>query len=116
MILPEPILLLLAGAVVSVYDVSGYYDGDGMPPWGITASGVPTGPAIVACGPAYPFGTQFFTLDDDMERVVYDCFDRGGAIHNGRLDTWWKSRAAALRFGRRAVRMAVLLPEAGACQ
>lgn len=114
--MPEPILLLLAGAFAATFDVSAYWDGDGMYPFGITASGVPTAPGIVACGPAFPFGTLFVSVDGDMPHAADRCFDRGGAIHDGRIDVWMESRAAALRFGRRNVRMWVVVQEEDTCQ
>lgn len=106
--MPEPIVLLLAAsAIIAPYNVSAYWDGDGVPPWGITASGAQTAPGICACGPAYPFGTLFIPLDP-APHVAYVCQDRGGAIRDGMIDIWMTTQKGALRWGRRQVRMAVV--------
>lgn len=104
--MPEPISLLLAGAIVATMNTSAYWDGDGAPPWGITASGAPTAPGIAACGPGLPFGTLLIPLDP-TPHAAYVCRDRGGAIRDGMVDIWMEDRAAALRWGRRDVRMVV---------
>lgn len=70
--------------------------GSGSPPRGITASGVPTAPYVVACGPSYPFGTLFY-----IGERWYVYLDRGRAITDDHLDIWKPSQDEAPRWGRR---------------
>ena len=99
------IILLDLPVTTETFSVSAYTDACGMPPWGITASGVQTRPGIVACGPDYPFGTGFIFPDHSLDI----CFDRGGKITNNHLDIWMNNRAAALEWGRQDVQ-AIVLP------
>ena len=80
------------------FSVSAYTDANGMPPWGITASGVQTRDGICACGPSYDFGTLFVLPSGK----VLECQDRGGAITDEHLDMWTDDEAWALDvWGRR---------------
>lgn len=93
--------------VVAPFSVSAYDDSSGSPPWGITASGLPTGPHVVACGPSYPFGALFY-----IGERWYVCLDRGRAITDGHLDIWKPSQEEALQWGRRELPVTVVVPSA----
>ena len=81
------------------FSVSAYTDANGMPPWGITASGVQTRDGICACGPSYDFGTLFI-----VGEKLFVCRDRGGAISDQHLDLWiergHEPRSIHQHFGR----------------
>ncbi len=93
--------------VIAPFSVSAYDDSSGSPPWGLTASGVLTGPHVVACGPSYPFGTLIY-----IEERWYVCLDRGRAITDGHLDIWKPSQEEALQWGRRELLVMVVVPSA----
>jgi len=79
----------------AMFSVSAYVDD---PIYGnIAASGALLREGDCACGPGYPFGTVFALPD----RVVI-CRDRGGAITDGHIDVYTRSKAWALDvWGRR---------------
>lgn len=63
---------------------------------GTTATGLPTGPGIVATDPSViPLGTRM-TIPGYGEGVAADT---GGAIRGARIDVWFKSCADAAGFG-----------------
>ena len=71
---------------------------------GITASGRKASAGTVAAPRSLPFGTRL--------RIgnlgTFTVRDRGGSIRGHRIDMWVSSHAAALRFGRRTLRVEVL--------
>lgn len=83
--------------ITVVMTLTGYCDQSGLPPYGITASGTETYWGIVACGPSYPFKTEF----DIEDMGIFICQDRGGGITNDRLDLWFPACWEALQFGVR---------------
>lgn len=67
---------------------------------GRTATGLPTGPGIVAVDPALiPLGTHM-TIPGYGEGVAADT---GGAVRGAVIDLWFPSLAQALAWGRRTV-------------
>lgn len=83
--------------------VTGYCDATGAPPWGITASGMPTMTFTMACPPEMEFGTIII-----MDGQVFICVDRGPAIKEGRLDRWFSTCREAMEWGRQKKRVIVL--------
>jgi cystine transport system substrate-binding protein len=64
---------------------------------GSTATGLPTGPGIVATDPSViPLGTRM-TIPGYGEGVAADT---GGSVQGARIDVWFKSCADAAAFGR----------------
>jgi len=66
------------------------------PAYGIMANGERTHLGVIACPPEWPFGTRI--------KVVglpgwYTCKDRGGAIHENRLDIWFRTCEEAIIWG-----------------
>lgn len=80
----------------------------GHPHYGITASGVPTGPGALAVDPKYyPLGTRF----DIPGYGAATAIDTGGAIKRPfPLDVWFPSHREALRFGRQVLPVKVYYP------
>ena len=90
------IAVLLLGFVLATMSVSAYYNGTRDicdPLYGVTASGARTGPATLACGPSFAFGTRFYIPGFGWGI----CRDRGGAITDGHVDLWAETREEALR-------------------
>ena len=73
------LLLRLEGVALdrTWVSVSHYADANGAYPFGITASGVHTGPGVAACGPSFEFGSTFM-LDCD---IIVSCWDRGCLLY-----------------------------------
>lgn len=69
---------------------------------GTTASGhiIKEGDKFAAAPPEIPFGT-LLSIDDYAEGLPVPVLDRGGAIKQGRLDVYFDSHNAALKWGRR---------------
>jgi len=71
---------------------------------GITASGRKASAGTVSAPRSLPFGTRL--------RIgnlgTFTVRDRGGSIRGHRIDMWVSSHAAAIRFGRRTLRVEVL--------
>lgn len=71
---------------------------------GITASGAKTRRGTVAADTALlPFGTVVYVPGYGYGKVM----DRGGAIKGRRLDLWFSSHEAALKWGRQTVQVRV---------
>lgn len=86
-------------------EATAYVDADGMPPWGVTASGTQTTEGrTIACPPEWAFGTVL-EIEGLGQRV---CEDRGAAIQGARIDVFMESREDALRWGRRDVQVEVI--------
>ncbi len=64
----------------------------------ITASNKRVRWGIVGMDRKYPFGTKLYI---PYFRQVFVCEDRGGAIEGNRVDIWFPSKEAALKFGRK---------------
>ena len=86
--------------------VTAYWDGDGMPPWGVTASGARTEWGIAAGPKEIPFGSELFVPGYGQVRIE----DRGGDIrlertspNHSNIDLWYPDRESALAWGRRTV-------------
>lgn len=94
----------ILGLIVAPFSVSAYVDSEGIPPWGITASGVETKPGICACGPGYSFGARFYSTETGW----IECQDRGGLVSNRHLDIWMKSEERMVEWGRKMLLMVVL--------
>jgi len=72
-------------------------------PNGITASGnVPVAGVDAACGPSY-LGKRIRVNGQELV-----CSDRGGAIHDGRVDIYLPTYGEALQYGKRTVQVEVL--------
>jgi len=66
---------------------------------GITSSGVPPTPRhTIAAGRDIPFGTLI-----EIDGVIFQVEDRGGAIKNNKIDMFMSSHQEALQYGRRRV-------------
>jgi 3D (Asp-Asp-Asp) domain-containing protein len=67
---------------------------------GSTATGVPTGPGVVAVDPGViPLGTRM-TIPGYGEGVAADT---GGAVRGASIDLWFPTLAQARAWGRRTV-------------
>ncbi|KLU61451.1 cell wall-binding protein YocH precursor [Peptococcaceae bacterium CEB3] len=78
---------------------------------GITASGAPVEEGVtIAAPPQIPFGTRIFI--PALGRT-YTVTDRGGAIRGDHLDLYMNSRARAIKFGRRRLKVEIRLPKEG---
>ncbi len=76
---------------------------------GITASGVPVRRGLVAADPkVLPLGTRILIRDAGSYSGEYLVADTGGGVKGFEIDIWMESRAEALKFGRRSVRVEVL--------
>ncbi len=82
-----------------------------------TATGANTNGSVAAADPrVLPLGTRIRVLDRNGRRIgVYRVLDTGRRIRGRRVDLFFSSCAAAKRFGRRPVRIAVA-PTAAAGQ
>lgn len=75
----------------------------------LTASGTVPHRGIVAADPrVLPPGSKVQVKGAGRYSGVYKVRDTGGAIHGRRIDIYTPSRAAARRFGKRAVKVKVL--------
>ena len=86
----------------------------GHPAYGITRSGTRVRPGVVAVDPrVIPLGTTLYveSMDSTACYGISYAEDTGGAIKGNRIDLYYESRADALRFGRRQVRVYVLEDE-----
>jgi uncharacterized protein YabE (DUF348 family) len=97
----------------SAYDLS--YASCGKRPgdkyYGITASGTTARPGTVAVDPrVIPLGTKLYveSLDGTSDYGFAIAEDKGSAIKGNRIDLFYNSNAAAMRFGRRNVKVYIL--------
>jgi len=86
--------------------VTGYCDQTGAPPWGITASGIPTTNFTMACPPEMEFGTVII-----MDGQIFICMDRGPAIKGNRLDRWFPTCMEAIEWGKQKKLVWILLKQ-----
>ena len=71
---------------------------------GRTATGIQTGPGVVAVDPSViPLGTRM-TIPGYGEAIAADT---GGAVHGNVIDLWFPSTAQALQWGRRTVTITI---------
>lgn len=72
---------------------------------GRTATGVPTGPGVVAVDPSViPLGTRMSIPGYGIGIAA----DTGGAVQGNTIDLWFPTTAQALRWGRRTVTITLL--------
>jgi 3D (Asp-Asp-Asp) domain-containing protein len=78
------------------------------PAYGKTASGVHTQAGVtIACPKRFPFGTKLY-----IESVgVRVCQDRGGAIKGNHIDLFIPELSAALKFGKRNLKVRKVLED-----
>lgn len=81
------------------------------PQYGITRSGTKARPGVVAVDPkVIPLGSKLYVeyLDGSKDYGFASAEDTGGAIKGNKIDLFMESTKAALRFGRRNVRVYIL--------
>lgn len=75
---------------------------------GITKSGAPVAPGIVAADPSVlPLGS-LIRLEDTDYQGIYEVLDTGGLVKGPMIDIYMSDLEEALAFGRRKVRITVL--------
>lgn len=75
---------------------------------GLTASGVETGPGVVAADPrVLPLGS-LIEIKAGSYSGVYTVRDTGSAVKGNLVDVWMPSAKEARRFGRRSIKLHVL--------
>ena len=75
---------------------------------GRTATGVPVREGIIAADPkVLPLGS-IVRLHAGRYSGLYTVMDTGGAIRGQRIDIFFPSRAEAIRFGKKKVKVEVL--------
>lgn len=78
---------------------------------GITATGTETRHGTAAVDKTrYPYGTVFYVPGYGYARGE----DAGGAIKNAHIDLWFPSHSAALKWGRRTLKVKVWRPRGSA--
>ena len=111
----DQMLDIFAGATVDEFTVTAYAPMDPRAVEGmcysddpnVTASGLPPIPGeTVAAGPGIPFGSRVWINGIGVRTVN----DRGGRIHDRAIDIVVGNRAAAMEFGRQALKGLVVLP------
>ena len=97
----------------SAYDLS--FESCGKNPgdrgYGITASGMKAARGIVAVDPrVIPLGTKLYieSLDGSADYGYAIAGDTGGAIKGNRVDLFMDTKAEALQWGRRSVKVYIL--------
>ena len=91
----------------TAYDIS--FESCGKNPgdkyYGITASGIPVRPGIVAVDPrVIPLGTWLYVEGYGIALAA----DKGGAIKGNRIDLFYESTKVVDRYGRKTVKVYVL--------
>ncbi|MBR5156104.1 MAG: G5 domain-containing protein [Clostridia bacterium] len=95
----------------TAYDASSCGKSPSHPAYGITATGAKAGYGIVAVDPrVIPLGSRLYIESSDGSYVYGTAVaaDTGGAIKGNRIDLCFNTRAEAIRFGRRNVKVYVL--------
>ncbi len=98
-------------ANATAYDASSCGKSPSHPAYGITATGARAGYGIVAVDPrVIPLGSKLYIESADGSYVYGSAVaaDTGGAIKGNRIDLCFNTRAEAIRFGRRAVKVYIL--------
>lgn len=76
---------------------------------GRTASGLPVSKGIIAADPrVLPLGSRV-RLDAGSYSGEYVVADTGGMVRGKRIDIWTPTSREAMRFGRRTVKLTVLM-------
>ncbi|MGZ8782095.1 MAG: 3D domain-containing protein, partial [Gaiellaceae bacterium] len=71
---------------------------------GLTATGIPTAPGVVAVDPSViPLGSRM-TIPGYGVGIAADT---GGAVHGNTIDVWFPTTAEALQWGRRTVTITI---------
>lgn len=102
----------------SAYDLSfascGKYPGD--PAYGITYTGTNARPGVIAVDPrVIPFNSTIYieSLDNSSDYGFAHAEDTGSAIIGNRIDLFIGDHMAAMRYGRRQVRIYIIEEEIG---
>ena len=98
-------------ANATAYDASSCGKAPSHPAYGITATGARAGKGIVAVDPSViPLGTKLYieTVDGSYVYGVCIAADTGGAIKGNRIDLCYNTRAEAIQFGRKPVKVYIL--------
>ncbi len=98
-------------ANATAYDASSCGKSPSHPAYGITATGARAGYGIVAVDPrVIPLGSKLYIESADGSYVYGSAVaaDTGGAIKGNRIDLCFNTRAEAISFGRRAVKVYIL--------
>ncbi len=98
-------------ANATAYDASSCGKSPSHPAYGITATGRKAGYGIVAVDPSViPLGSKLYIESADGKYVYGTAIaaDTGGAIKGNRIDLCFDTRAEALRFGRRSMKVYIL--------
>ncbi len=98
-------------ANATAYDASSCGKSPSHPAYGITATGAKAGYGIVAVDPSViPLGSKLYIETADGSYVYGSAVaaDTGGAIKGNRIDLCFNTRAEAISFGRRAVKVYIL--------
>ncbi len=98
-------------ANATAYDASSCGKSPSHPGYGITATGAKAGYGIVAVDPrVIPLGSKLYIESADGSYIYGSAVaaDTGSAIKGNRIDLCFNTRAEAIRFGRRAVKVYVL--------
>ncbi len=98
-------------ATATAYDASSCGKSPSHPAYGITATGRRAGYGIVAVDPSViPLGSKLYIETPDGSYVYGTSVaaDTGGAIKGNRVDLCFDTRAEAIRFGRKTVKVYVL--------
>lgn len=101
--------VLVANA--TAYDASSCGKSPSHPAYGITATGRKAGYGIVAVDPrVIPLGSRLYIETSDGSYVYGTAIaaDTGGAIKGNRIDLCFDTRAEAIRFGRKTVKVYIL--------
>ncbi len=98
----EPSLEVPLSTCLLEFEATAYCD------TGITKSGAPTAPGIVAADPSIlPLGS-LIRLETTEYRGIYEVLDTGGLVKGAIIDIYMPDLEEALAFGRRKVRITVL--------
>jgi len=95
----------------TAYDASSCGKSPSHPAYGITATGRRAGYGVVAVDPSViPLGSKLYIESADGSYVYGTAIaaDTGGAIKGARIDLCYDTRAEAIRFARRSVKVYVL--------
>ncbi|MBO5955444.1 MAG: G5 domain-containing protein [Clostridia bacterium] len=98
-------------ANATAYDASSCGKAPSHPAYGITATGRRAGYGIVAVDPSIiPLGTKLYIESADGSYVYGTAIaaDTGGAIKGNRIDLCYNTRAEAIQFGRRQMKVYIL--------
>lgn len=105
----KDVIVMEASAYTAGYASTGKSPGD--PYYGITRSGTQVRPGVVAVDPkVIPLGSKLYieSMDRTASYGLASAEDTGSAIKGNKVDLFFESREAALRFGRRKVKVYIL--------